>query len=132
MTYDTDAADTHLSNAYWCLDTGDIEHNVPSDENMTVTTNAVFITRWNRLSSSSEVPLFDRLNSDICNMPLYLLPGVRFQIRFTNARPKFCLKNKSVDYKPFSNFWTPNYWSDALGRTRYIAGSQFDTEQGEF
>ena len=39
MTYGSDAASTHLSNAYWYLDTGDMHPVDPSAENMTAMTN---------------------------------------------------------------------------------------------
>ena len=37
-------------------------------------------------------------------MPLYLLPGVRLEIRLTEARPSFYLINKSVDSKTVFKF----------------------------
>jgi len=66
--------------------------------------NKVSILRWNRISASKEVELFGRLNGDICNVPLYLLPGVRLQVRLTKAHPSFCLVNKSFDSKTFFKF----------------------------
>ena len=104
MIYGSDAAVTHLSNAYWYLDTGDIQPVDPSAENVTAMTNKGFILRWNRISASREIQLFDRLHSDIFNVPLYLLPGVWLQIRLTKARPNFYLMNKSVDSKTVFNF----------------------------
>jgi len=49
MTYGTDAAATHVSNAYWYLDMGDMQPNEPSAENMTATTKRGVILRWNRI-----------------------------------------------------------------------------------
>jgi len=37
-------------------------------------------------------------------VPIYLLPGVRLQIRLTKARPSFYLMNKSVDSKTVFKF----------------------------
>ena len=79
MTYGTDAAPIHLSSAYCYLDTD------PSTENLTATTNRVFITLWNRLCTSTEFQLLGRLHSNIFNVPLYLMPGVRLQIWLTKT-----------------------------------------------
>ena len=45
MTYGTDTAATHLSNAYWYLETGDMQPSDPSAETLAATTNQGFITR---------------------------------------------------------------------------------------
>jgi len=65
MTYGSDAAATHLSNAYWYLDTGDLQPVDPSAENITAMTKKGLILRWSRISASREVQLFGRLHSDI-------------------------------------------------------------------
>jgi len=78
MTYGTEAAATNLSKPYWYLDTGDMLLSEPSAENLTATAHREFINRWKRFSASREVQLFGRLHSDMYNVPLYLLPGVRF------------------------------------------------------
>ena len=72
----------------------------PSADNVTVMTNRRFILRWNSISASREVQLLGRLHSDTCNVPVYLLPGVRL----TKARPSFYLMNKSVDSKTVFKF----------------------------
>jgi len=102
MTYGTDAAATDVSNAYWYLDAGEMQPVDPSAENLTAKTNNGFILRWYRISASREVQLFGRIHNDICNVPLYLLPGVRLQIRVTKGRSSFYLMNKSVDSKTVS------------------------------
>ena len=104
MTYGTDAAATHLSNAYWYLHTGDMQPVDPLAENVTSATNLGFILRWNRISASREVKLFGRLRIDICNMSLYLLRGVRLQIRLTKARPSFYRMQNNVDSKTIIKF----------------------------
>jgi len=96
MTYASDSAATYLSNAYCYLDTGDMQPVAPSAENLTAMTNKGFILLWNRICASRDVQLFGRLHSDICNVPLYSLPGIRLQIRLTEARPSFYLMKKSV------------------------------------
>jgi len=70
MTYGSDTAVTHHSNAYWYLDTDDMQPADTSAENVTAMTNKGFILFWNRISASREVELFGRLDSDICNVPL--------------------------------------------------------------
>jgi hypothetical protein len=104
LTYGCDAAVSHLSAAYWYLDRGDIEPYDPTAKTPTAATNRGFVTRWNKLSASKEIQLFGRLHSDICNVPLYLLPGVRLQIRQTKARSGFYLMNKTVDTKTTFKF----------------------------
>jgi len=97
MTYRSDAAASHLTNAYWYPDTGVIELVVPSVENVTATKTRGFILRWNRISGSREVQIFRRLPSDIGKVNLYLLPGVRLQFTFTKARPSSYPMNKTID-----------------------------------
>ena len=104
MTYGTDAAATHLSNAYRYLDTGDMQPVEPSAENLTATANLEFILLWNSISASRGVQNFGRLHSDICNVPLYLLRGVRLQIRLMKVRPNFYLMKKSFDLKTVFKF----------------------------
>jgi len=70
----------HLSKACWYLDTGDMRPVEPSAENKTAMTNKGFILSWKRNTASREVQLFGRLHSDICNVLLYMLLGIRLQI----------------------------------------------------
>ena len=99
MNYDLDAAATHLSNAYGYLNTGEMQPVVPSAEIVNAMTNKGYILLWNRIRASTEVQLFGRLHRDICNVSLYMLPGVRLQIRLTKTRTRFYLRNKSVYLK---------------------------------
>ena len=75
----------HLSDVYTYLDTSDMQPVEPSAENVTAITNKEFILRWIKISASREVQLFGRLHSDLCNVPLYFVPGVRLQIKLTKA-----------------------------------------------
>ena len=104
MTYGSDTQATHFSNGYWYLDTGDMQPDNTLAENVTAMNNGGFILRWNRTNASRGVQLFGRLHSDICNVTLYLLPGVRLQIRLNKARPSFYLMNNSVDSKTVFKF----------------------------
>ena len=96
LTYGSDASASHLTNSFWYLDKGDL---LPCDPTAADAKNAGFITRWNRIKQSKDVQLYGRLHSDICNVPQYLIPGVRLQIKLTKARPSFYLMNKTADSK---------------------------------
>jgi hypothetical protein len=41
--------------------------------------------------------MYGRIHSDLCNVPKFLLPGVRLQIKFTKAKPSFYLMNTKAD-----------------------------------
>ena len=104
MTYGSDTQATHFSNGYWYLDTGDMQPDNTLAENVTAMNNGGFILRWNRTNASRGVQLFGRLHSDICNVTLYLLPGVRLQIRLNKARPSFYLITNCVNSKAVFKF----------------------------
>ena len=70
---------------------------LPCDPTAADAKNAGFITRWNKIKQSKEVQLYGRLHSDICNVPQYLIPGVRLQIKLTKARSFIYLMNKTAD-----------------------------------
>jgi len=101
LTYGSDAATTHLTNAFWYLDDGDL---LPCDPTAADAKNKGFITRWKRIKQSKEVQLSGRIHSDICNVPLYLIPGVRMQIKLTKAMPSLYLMNKDAEKKMFFKF----------------------------
>jgi len=92
LTYGSDAATSHLTNAFWYLDDGDL---LPCDTTDAVAINKDFITRWDRIKQSKEVQLYGRIHSDICNVPLYLIPAIRMQIRLTKAKSSFYLMYKA-------------------------------------
>jgi len=71
---------------------------------VTAITNNGFILRCNRISASREVQLFGRLHSDICNVPLYLLPVARLPMRLFKAPTNIYLMKNSVDSKTVSKF----------------------------
>jgi hypothetical protein len=103
LTYGTDAAFSHLTNAFCYLDDGDLltcDPNAAYDTN----TNRGFIARWNKIKQSKKVQLYVGLHSDICNVSQYLLPGVRLQIKFTKARQSFFFMNTKTDAKFIFNF----------------------------
>jgi hypothetical protein len=59
-------------------------------------TNQAFVTRWQSCKQSKILHLYGRLHSDLCNVPLYLLPGVRVRIKFTKAKSSFYLMKKDT------------------------------------
>jgi hypothetical protein len=103
LTYGTDTASSHLTNAFWYLDSGDLLSCDPTaayDAN----TNKGFIARLNKIKQSKEIQLYGRLHSDICNVSQYLIPGVRLQIKFTKAKQFFFLMNTKTDAKAIFKF----------------------------
>jgi len=59
------------------------------------TNNGGFCARWNRLKESQTFEMYGRLHSDICNVPLFLLNGVKIQIKLTKAKKPFYLLSDS-------------------------------------
>ena len=55
MTLASNAADIHPSNAYWYLDTSDMQPVEPPTETVTAITNRGFTLCWNRISASIAV-----------------------------------------------------------------------------
>jgi len=94
LTYGTDAAATHLTNAYWYLDSGNMLACDPTIGSLS--NNKGFIKRWELCKHSKEIQLYGRVHADICNVPQLILPGVRLQIRFTKAKPAFYLMHKDA------------------------------------
>jgi hypothetical protein len=98
LTYGSDAAASHLTNAFWNLDKG---NNLASDPTASYTgdTNTGFIARWNRVKQSKEFELYIRLHSDMRNNPTHLFPGVSMQIKLTKASRAFYLMKTDADSK---------------------------------
>jgi hypothetical protein len=48
--------------------------------------------------------MYGRINSDICNVPKFLLIGIKLQIKFTKAKPSFYLMNSAADSKSTFKF----------------------------
>jgi len=76
----------------------------PTAETHTSATNDRFIARWSRLSGSRDVQLLGHLHTDLCNVPLFLMPRVPLQIKLRKARLSFYLMNKSADTKTTFKF----------------------------
>jgi hypothetical protein len=91
----------YLINSYWYKAVGDM---LPCDPTQPDTKNTGFIDRWNRQKQSKEIEMYGRIHSDICNVPKFLLPNIRLQIKFTKAKPSFYLMNTAADSKTIFKF----------------------------
>jgi len=88
LTYGSDASNSHLTNAYWYLDEGDVLAGDPTSDSIK---NKGSVKRWERQKQSKVIELYSRLHADICNVSQFLLSGVPMQIRFTKAKDYFTL-----------------------------------------
>jgi hypothetical protein len=77
---------------------------LPCDPTYSDPKNTGFIDRWNRQKQSKEIEMYARIHSDICNVPKFLLPNIRLQIKFTKAKPSFYLMNTAADSKTIFKF----------------------------
>jgi hypothetical protein len=64
LTYGTDAAASHITNAYWYADSSDIPCD-PSADDARTKGIAGFMDRWNRMKRSKEIELYVRIRGDI-------------------------------------------------------------------
>jgi len=90
LTHGEDAATSHLTNAFWYLDTGNVIACDPTAAT-TTTTDKGAIDRWNRSKQRKVVEMYGRMHSDLFNVPQLLLPGVQIQIKFTKSKKGFYL-----------------------------------------
>jgi hypothetical protein len=111
LTYSSDAATTHLTNTFWYIDTGDM---LPCDPSAEASNNG-FVTRWNLTKQSQEIEMYGKIHSYLCNVPQYLLPGVRLQIKFSKAKSEFYLMNTDAQSE------TPFKFLDAQLRVNLFA-----------
>jgi hypothetical protein len=96
-----DASISHLTNSYWYKDVGNM---LLCDLTNAKSKNTDFIDRWNRQKQSKEIVLYGRIHSDICNVPKFLLPSIKLQIKLTKAKPGFYLMNTATDSKTIFKF----------------------------
>jgi hypothetical protein len=92
-SYGLDASSTHLTNSFWYRNSGNFLPTDPLAANPAADTNVGFTVRWDMVKHTKILDLYGRLHSDICNVPHYLLPGIRIQITLTKAKPAFYLIN---------------------------------------
>ena len=116
FTYGSGASATHLTNAFWYLEYGDL---LPWDPTAADTKNEVFNTRWTKIRQRKEVHLYGRIHIDICNVPPYLIPAVRMQIKFTKAPPNFYMMGKDAETKTVFKFLYAQLLVTASDRVRH-------------
>ena len=97
LSYGNEAADSHLTNSFWYLDEGNIKGGDCTKP--TETTNSGFVTRWQKMKKSQTNEMYGRIHSDICNVPLYLLNGIKIQIKLTKTKQAFFLLDNKADAK---------------------------------
>jgi len=119
LSYGNDAASSHLTKSYWYKDAGDM---LPCDPTKAKSTITGFIERWNKQKQSKEIEMYGRIHSDLCNVPKFLIPGVRLQIKYTKAKPSFYLMNIKYILRLFLNFSTLNCTSTTSKSTRVSYG----------
>jgi hypothetical protein len=91
LSYGNDAAHSHITNAFWFLDTGDMSPCCPANFPAKITG---FVRRWNLCKQSKEIQLCGRLYAYLCYVPRFLFPGVRMQLKLIQAKPSFYLIHK--------------------------------------
>jgi len=96
LTYCSDAANSHLTNAFWHLDEGNV---LAGDPTSTSINNKGFVKRWERQKESKVTELYGRLHADICKVSQFLLSGFRVQIKLTKAKDDIYLMNSNTDTK---------------------------------
>ena len=87
---------------FWLFDEGDMLGGDCSKPKQT--NNGGLCARWNRLKESQTVEMYGRFHSDICNVPLFLLNGVKIQIKLTKAKIAFYLLSNIADTKATFKF----------------------------
>jgi hypothetical protein len=68
------------------------------------------MTRWGLTKKSQDRELYGRIHTDFCNVPVYLLPGVTLQIKFTKVKSSFYLMNKDAESKSVFQFLDAQLW----------------------
>jgi len=101
LTYCPDAANSHLTNAFWYIDEGGV---LADDPTSTSIKNKGFAKRWERQEESKVIELYGRLHADICNVSQFLLSGVRLQIKLTKAKDDLYLMNSNPETKATFKF----------------------------
>ena len=107
LTYGNDAATTHLTDAMWILNDANLAACDPTAGD---STKKVFMNRSSLTKKNQEIELYGRIRTDFCNVPVYLLPGLRLQIKFTKAKSSFYLMNKDAESKSVFQFLDAQLW----------------------
>jgi hypothetical protein len=88
LSYGSDAVHSLLTNAFCYRDTEDMLACGPTAAGAK---NTGFVSRWNLRKNSMIIELYGRLHSERCNVTLFLLPGIRKQIKLMKLKPSFNL-----------------------------------------
>jgi len=100
LTYCPDAASSHLTNAFWCIDGGDV---LAGDPTSTSIKNKGFARRWERHKENKIIELYGRLHADICIVSQFLLPKIFVAHNEALSKGKHSLYNlTSVELKTFT------------------------------
>jgi hypothetical protein len=116
LTYCTNAAASHLTNASWHIDSPGMD-TCDSSAVEARKTNAGFFDHWDRMKQSKEIQLYGRLHALTYNVPLYLLLNVRLDVKLRKYRQSFSPMNKEKDSKVAFKFLDPpcsSYVSDRI------------------
>jgi hypothetical protein len=84
LSYWSDAAETHLTNAYWYKDTGNLLTCESTDTSADMT-NTGWVRRWNLQKQSKEIEMEGLLHADICNAQTLIIPGVSVTVLFDKS-----------------------------------------------
>jgi hypothetical protein len=68
------------------------------------TTNTGFMTRWNQTKESRRFQMYGRIHANICNVPVFILPGVKIHIKLTKSKSEFYLLSAKADPKVYFKF----------------------------
>jgi hypothetical protein len=98
LTYGSDAAESHLTNAYCYRDDGDMLTCDPTDTSA-ATANKGWARRWLLQRHSKVIEMIGRLHADICNAQTFIVPGVTVNVRLTKDRREFYLMAHDPDFK---------------------------------
>jgi len=91
----------------WIMDDGNMVACDPTS--VDASNKKGFMTRCS-ITKSQEIELYGRVHTDFCNVPVYLLPGVRVQIKFTKNRTGFFFMNKDAESKTVFQFLDAQLW----------------------
>jgi hypothetical protein len=93
LSYGLDASNTHVTNSFWNKESGNFLPTDPLAANPAADANVGFGVRWDMVKHSKVLYLYGRLHSVICNVPRYLLPGLRIYIKLPKAKRALYLMN---------------------------------------
>jgi len=77
---------------------------LPRDPTNAESKNTGFIDRWNRQKQIKVTEMCGRIHSDLCNVPKFLLPAIKLQIKFTKAKSSFYLMSTAADSRTTFKF----------------------------